>query len=165
MIGCLRDRTLVRLLYEEGSTRQQRHLRRCARCSEQYAALSRARDVAATVLREAVLRPVDRMALAGRNVGGLFQRPAVRVIAPLGVAAAFAVALIVVLRAATMPVAGSGARPPAGFSLDDVVASAFTLDDAGDWVDADADDLRWQAALGGQRPCETQDGFSDPYCN
>jgi len=163
MIGCLHDRTLVRLVCGEGNARQRRHVLACLRCGERHAAIRRARDVAGSVLREAMVRPVGRMVLGRRDAMPLLDRRGMRMIAPLAAATALAAGLVLVLRVPTMrPTATTNIA--AELSLDDV-ADAFTLEDSGAWLAAGADDVRWEAALGGERVCETEDGFWDPQCD
>ena len=62
-------------------------------------------------------------------------------------------------------IAGSAVSSGAALSLDDLAHSVFTIDDAAVWLEADADESRWEAALLGERPCETDTGFSDPQCD
>jgi len=164
MSRCLDDHALVRLAYDEGAPRWRRHLDACPRCRERVAAIVRGREVAATVLRRATVSPVERTLLDGLAVPRVFDGRATRAMAPLAAAALLAVTLVFFHHAPAAPRAGS-----AGFdrqySLDEVAASAFALDDADEWLEADADDVRWEAALRGEGFCETADGFSDPQCD
>lgn len=172
---CLHERTLVRLAEERGTTRQRRHLADCAHCTERHAAIIRARGVAAAVLRDAALQYLTPPLAAG---SGRTSRPAgnaerahevVRWAAPIAMAAG----LVLVLVAGSRRFVDIGGRPLAtraiestvSLSLDDLSRSAFTIDDASVWLEADADETRWQAALLGERPCETESGVTDPQCD
>jgi len=166
---CLREWTLVRLAEGDGTSHQLRHLAHCEHCTMRLGTIVQARGTAAAVLRAAAWRfsppssgprelPLPRRGRA---------QELVRLAAPLAVAAGLVVAFAFGTHHAT--VIGDGAGAPAAAaadpSLDDVARSVFTIDDASVWLEADADDTRWEAALLGDRPCETSDGSTDPLCD
>jgi len=165
---CLREWTLVRLAEGDGTSRQRRHLAHCEHCAMRHTAIVQARGTAAAVLRAAAWRfsPPGSAALdLPRPRRGRAQE-LIRLAAPLAVAAGLVVAFALGTHHATE--IGSGAGAPAlaaDPSLDDVARSVFTIDDASVWLEADADDTRWEAALLGDRPCETSDGSTDPLCD
>ena len=166
MKPCLDDATLVRLVYGEATARQRRHLGACAQCAERRAAIARARDVASAVLGGAAIRPIAGLPFGGRGAATSARRGA-RVVAPLAIGAALAATLVLAVRPATRPQPRS-ATVAAELSFDDV-ARAFAVDDVVDddasWLRADADDVQWQAALGGERACDVDDGFGDSDCS
>jgi hypothetical protein len=173
-VRCLHARALVRLAEEGGTARQQRHLAGCSHCAERHTAILRARNTAAVVLRDAALQYLPPPLAAG---SGRTSRPAgdpgrapgiVRWAAPVAMAAGLVLALVAGSRRA----AEIGGRPVASavtgsavLSLDDLSRSVFTIDDATVWLEADADESRWEAALLGERPCESDAGFTDPQCD
>jgi hypothetical protein len=166
---CLSDWTLVRLAEGDGSSRQRRHLADCERCAARHAAVIQARGTAASVLRAAAWRFAPAHAGSGALAPDGWRRDLVRVATPLAVAATLVVAFMLgthhparVGSEAEAPAVASAAAP----SLEDVARSAFAIDDdTGVWLEANADDTRWEAALLGDGPCETADGANDPLCN
>ncbi len=168
-LRCLRERTLVRLAEGDGTRRQQRHLARCAPCAARYTAIVDARGTAAAVLRAAWrFSPPRTGAGAPGRRAPLRTRELLRLAAPLAIAASLVVALAVGARYAG-EIAGGAARPASAVaadpSLDELARDVFTIDDAAVWLEADADDTRWEAALLGDRPCETAADAGDPLCN
>ncbi|HEY2387357.1 MAG TPA: hypothetical protein VGK30_10370 [Candidatus Binatia bacterium] len=165
---CLSDWTLVQLAEGDGTSRQRRHLAECTHCAARHAAVVQARGTAASVLRAAAWRFTPASGGSVARVPARWRRDLVRVATPFAVAAALVVAFLlgthhptrIASDAATPAVASSG-NP----SLDDVARSVFTIDDASVWLEADADDTRWEAALLGDGPCETAEGATDPLCN
>lgn len=166
---CLSDWTMVQLAEGDGTARQRRHLAECEQCTARHAAIVQARGTAASVLRAAAWRFTPAHAGSGALAPAGWRRDLVRAATPLAVAAGLVVAFVLgTHHPAQMP--SDGAAPAiasaAAPSLDDVARSAFAIDDdAGVWLEANADDTRWEAALLGDGPCETADGASDPLCN
>jgi hypothetical protein len=172
---CLGERTLVRLAEEGGTPRQRRHLEGCTYCAERHSAIIRARDAAAVVLRDAALRysPLPIAIGSGRtprtagNTGRAHD--VVRWAAPIAMAAGLVLAFVVESHRAVdiggQHVATGAIESNAPLSLDDLSRSAFMIDDASVWLEADADETRWEAALLGERPCETESGVTDPQCD
>lgn len=161
---CLREWTLVRLAEGDGTSRQLRHLAHCEHCTMRHAAIVQARGTAAAVLRAAAWRGSGARDLPRRGR----TQELVRFAAPLAVAAGLVVAFVLGTHHGTEIGDGAGAPAVAAAadpSLDDVARSVFTIDDASVWLEADADDTRWEAALLGDRPCETADGSTDPLCD
>ncbi len=163
MRECLRDRTLVRLVYGEGTVRHRHHVAACARCADRMAAIARARDVATMALKAATVDPVS-LDLGAKTAASVLVRRTTRLVAPLAAGAVIAAAIVLLLRPGTMSGASRSAAIVAELSLDDVAESAFPADDP-EWLGTDADDLRWEAALRGERACESDDGFSDSNCS
>jgi len=167
---CLSDWTIVQLAEGDGTGRQRRHLTECEHCTTRHAAIVQARGTAASVLRAAAWRFTPAHAESGALAPAGWRRDLVRVAMPLAVAAGLVVAFVLgthhparMASDAAAPVIASAAVP----SLDDVARTAFAIDDddAGVWLEANADDTRWEAALLGDGPCETADGATDPLCN
>jgi hypothetical protein len=163
MSECLRDRTLVRLTYGEGTARQRHHLAACSHCADRMTAIARAREVATIVLKAATVQPVSS-AFVTSNAASVRGRRGIRLVAPVAAGAAIAAAIVLLLRPPMMSGAGRAAAVVSELSLDDIAESAFTFDES-EWLRTDADDLRWEAALRGERVCESDDGFSDSDCS
>ena len=156
--GCLRERTLARLAEGVGNARQRLHLAGCARCATRLRAVVRAREVAAAVLRGATLHAATD---AGTRAGGV-----VRWGVSLAAAASLAAVLLAGVRTTPRHAPGAPENTEPTLTLDAVAADAFTVDDGRDWLEANVDDARWEAALRGERPCEQQDPYdNDPRCD
>jgi len=97
-------------------------------------------------------------------------RRAGRWIVPLGAAAALVASVVLAWRPwitlRNDGSAGGASAPTLVISLEDVSQSVFaSSDEAEAWLASDGDTWRWEAALRGERPCESQEGALDPWCD
>jgi len=154
MNRCLRERTLLEIVFGDGTAAQHAHLRLCADCAERYDALSDDIETMSSTLARTA--PPVRVKI---DVSRVLMRWV-----PLGAVAAvllIAGATVNLLRAPVpAPLALSSSNVPA-FAADVSAALFASGDDAGS---ASVDDAPYlQAALEAGLPC-TQERFFDGEC-